>query len=89
MRRQTVRYDDQRGPVVLTLLLIAVTAVSLALAVRQFGNPNGSSPAVGKTPKAHSPALPSPLPASPEASPGVSPLVSPFLEALGYSGAAG
>jgi hypothetical protein len=28
-----VRYDDQRGPIVLTLLLIAVTVVSFALAL--------------------------------------------------------
>jgi len=33
LRRETVRYDDQRGPIVLTLLLIAVTVVSFALAL--------------------------------------------------------
>jgi hypothetical protein len=33
LRRQTVRYDDQRGPVVLTVLLVAVTLMALVLAL--------------------------------------------------------
>lgn len=31
LRRETVRYDDQRGPIVLTLLLIMVVAVAYAM----------------------------------------------------------
>ena len=31
LRREAVRYDDQRGPVVLTLLLITVVAVAYAM----------------------------------------------------------
>lgn len=31
LRRETVRYDDQRGPVALTLALLAVVGVSYAM----------------------------------------------------------
>ncbi len=53
MRRETVRYDDQRGPVVLTLLLIACVIVSLTLELITFdkggegGAPAAPSPIVG------------------------------------------
>lgn len=33
MRRETVRYDDQRGPLVLTAILLAVFALSYVLAM--------------------------------------------------------
>ncbi len=33
LRRETVRYDDQRGPVVLTLVLLAVLGVAYGLAL--------------------------------------------------------
>eukprot|EP00879_Flechtneria_rotunda_P000557 GHRR01000663.1.p1 GENE.GHRR01000663.1~~GHRR01000663.1.p1 ORF type:complete len:641 (+),score=240.85 GHRR01000663.1:33-1925(+) len=36
INRSTVRYDDQKGPVLLTLLLLAVTVVSLVLAIQGF-----------------------------------------------------
>ena len=34
LRRQTVRYDDQHGPVALTVLLIVIALVSIALSVK-------------------------------------------------------
>jgi hypothetical protein len=34
LRRQAVRYDDQRGPVALTVLLIMIALVSIALSVK-------------------------------------------------------
>lgn len=34
LRRDTVRYDDQRGPVVLVLLLVVTVALAYGLAIR-------------------------------------------------------
>ncbi len=34
LRREAVRYDDQRGPLVLTAMLVVVLMVSYALAMR-------------------------------------------------------
>ena len=33
LRRETVRYDDQRGPAVLTVILLAVFTLSYVLAM--------------------------------------------------------
>lgn len=41
LARSSVRYDDQRGPVLLTLLLAGVTLVSLALAIQGFQDTAG------------------------------------------------
>jgi hypothetical protein len=34
LTRSTLRYDDQRGPIALTLLLLLVTLVSVVLAIQ-------------------------------------------------------
>ena len=34
LRRETLRYDDQRGPVVLTLLLVAAVLVVYTITIR-------------------------------------------------------
>ncbi len=47
-RRETVRYDDQRGPIVLTLLLIAVVIVSLVLSLMSVDK--GGAGAAASTP---------------------------------------
>lgn len=41
LRRSTLRYDDQRGPWVLTITLIAVTLIVIVLALQGFRTAGG------------------------------------------------
>lgn len=52
LSRSTLRYDDQRGPVLLTLLLVGVTLVCIVLALQAFRLSSGSAASAAAAPSA-------------------------------------